>query len=60
MMVRPQRWNDLTNRDAASEFADTIFSCETCGRMLFYNPRRDAPVAFPAGDRLTSATTPSS
>ena len=60
MMVRPQRWNDLTNRDAASEFADTIFSCETCGRMLFYDPRRDAPVAFPAGDRLTSATTPSS
>jgi predicted nucleic acid-binding Zn-ribbon protein len=44
MMVRPQRWNDLIDRDPHSEFADTIFTCETCGRMLFYDPRRDAPV----------------
>jgi predicted nucleic acid-binding Zn-ribbon protein len=58
MMVRPQRWNGLTNRDAAGEFANTIFHCETCGRILFYDPRRDAPVAFPAADRLHSATTP--
>jgi predicted nucleic acid-binding Zn-ribbon protein len=60
MMVRPQRWNDLTNRDAQSEFANTIFHCETCGRMLFYDPRRDAPVAFPAADRLSAVTNPSS
>jgi predicted nucleic acid-binding Zn-ribbon protein len=60
MMVRPQRWNDLTNRDANSEFANTIFYCETCGRMLFYDPRRDAPVAFPAGDRLASSNNPPS
>jgi predicted nucleic acid-binding Zn-ribbon protein len=60
MMVRPQRWNDLTNRDPHSEFANTIFHCETCGRMLFFDPRHDAPVPFPAGDRLNSATTPSS
>jgi predicted nucleic acid-binding Zn-ribbon protein len=52
MMIRPQRWNDLTGRD----FLDTIFHCETCGRMLFYDPRRDAPVRWSPGDRLASAT----
>jgi predicted nucleic acid-binding Zn-ribbon protein len=56
MMVRPQRWNDLTDRDPRGEFANTIFSCETCGRMLFYDPRQDAPVRWSPGDRLTSAT----
>jgi len=56
MMVRPQRWNDLTDRDPHSEFADTIFSCETCGRMLFYDPRHDAPIRWSPGDRLTNAT----
>ena len=55
MVVRPQRWNDLTNRDAAGEFANTIFHCETCGRMLFYDPRRDAPLRWTPGERLTSA-----
>jgi hypothetical protein len=55
MLVRPQRWNDLTNRDPNGEFANTIFSCETCGRMLFYDPRRDAPTSAPAIDRLTAA-----
>jgi predicted nucleic acid-binding Zn-ribbon protein len=52
MMVRPQRWNDLTNRDPHSEFANTIFNCETCGRMLYYDPRRDAPVRWTPGERL--------
>jgi predicted nucleic acid-binding Zn-ribbon protein len=56
MVVRPQRWNDLTDRDPNSEFANTIFSCETCGRMLFFDPRTDAPVRWSPGDRLTSAT----
>jgi uncharacterized protein len=56
MLVRPQRWNDLTNRDPHGEFANTIFNCETCGRMLFYDPRRDAPGSAPAIDRLTSAS----
>jgi predicted nucleic acid-binding Zn-ribbon protein len=55
MAIRPQRWNDLTNRDPNSEFANTIFHCETCGRMLFYDPRRDAPIRWTPGERLTSA-----
>ena len=56
MMVRPQRWNDLTDRDPNAEFANTIFSCETCGRMLFYDPRRDAPIRWSPGERLSQAT----
>jgi predicted nucleic acid-binding Zn-ribbon protein len=52
MMVRPQRWNDLTNRDPHSEFANTIFNCETCGRMLYYDPRRDAPIRWVPGEKL--------
>ncbi|QMV18861.1 hypothetical protein GOB94_09335 [Granulicella sp. 5B5] len=56
MMVRPQRWNDLTNRDPHGEFANTVFHCETCGRMLFYDPRRDAPVRWSPGDRLAAAS----
>jgi predicted nucleic acid-binding Zn-ribbon protein len=55
MLVRPQRWNDLTDRDPNAEFANTIFSCETCGRMLFYDPRRDAPIRWSPGDRLSAA-----
>ena len=51
MMVRPQRWNDLTGRD----HDDQIFTCETCGRMLFFDPRRDAPVRWTPGDRLAAA-----
>jgi predicted nucleic acid-binding Zn-ribbon protein len=55
MMVRPQRWNDLTDRDPNSQFANTIFNCETCGRMLFYDPRRDAPIKS-AAERLSGPT----
>ena len=51
MMVRPQRWNDLTG----SEHEDQIFTCETCGRMLFWDPRRDTPRSWEAGERLSSA-----
>jgi predicted nucleic acid-binding Zn-ribbon protein len=58
MMVRPQRWNDLIDRDPNGEFANTIFNCETCGRMLFYDPRRDAPVSSPAIDKLHQAENP--
>jgi predicted nucleic acid-binding Zn-ribbon protein len=54
MMVRPQRWNDLTGRDHDHQ----IFTCETCGRMLFYDPRRDAPVRWAPGEKLSAATTP--
>jgi hypothetical protein len=51
MMVRPQRWNDLTSR----EHEDQIFTCETCGRILFWDPRRDTPRSWDAGERLSSA-----
>jgi predicted nucleic acid-binding Zn-ribbon protein len=44
MMVRPQRWNDFTAREN-----DTIFTCESCGRVLYWDPRRDAPVAWKPG-----------
>jgi uncharacterized protein len=43
MMVRPQRWNDLRDNSADAESAHTIFSCENCGRMLYYDPARDSP-----------------
>jgi predicted nucleic acid-binding Zn-ribbon protein len=39
MMVRPQRWNDL--RDRGND--ETMMSCESCGRLLYYDPARDAP-----------------
>ncbi len=38
MMVRPQRWNELRNRDVQD-----ILTCESCGRLLYYDPARDAP-----------------
>ena len=40
MLVRPQKWNDL--RDRAN--AETIMTCESCGRLLFWDPARDTPV----------------
>ncbi len=51
MGVRPQRWQDLTGK----EYLDEIFKCEICGRILFWDPRRDTPKAWEAGDRLRSA-----
>jgi predicted nucleic acid-binding Zn-ribbon protein len=51
MMLRPQRWNDLTGRD----FKEALFPCETCSRTLFWDPRRDAPGPWPPGDRLNAA-----
>jgi predicted nucleic acid-binding Zn-ribbon protein len=39
MMVRPQRWNDL--RDRSND--ETMMTCETCGRLLYYDPARDSP-----------------
>jgi hypothetical protein len=43
MMLRPQRWNDLRDNSPESPSAGTIFTCESCGRMIFYSPARDAP-----------------
>jgi uncharacterized protein len=51
MGVRPQRWQDLTGR----EHDDQIFTCESCGRMLFWDPRRDTPKPWEAGERLRHA-----
>lgn len=51
MGVRPQRWQDLIGRD----HDDEVFLCETCGRMLFWDPRRDTPKPWAAGDRLRGA-----
>ncbi len=51
MGVRPQRWQDLTGR----EHQDEIFSCESCGRMLFWDPRRDTPRPWTTGERLQAA-----
>ncbi len=53
MKLRPQRWNDLTGR----EHEDQIFTCESCGRMLFWDPRRDTPGTWVAGDRWKAALT---
>jgi predicted nucleic acid-binding Zn-ribbon protein len=39
MMVRPQRWNDL--RDRNNE--EIMMTCESCGRLLYYDPARDSP-----------------
>jgi predicted nucleic acid-binding Zn-ribbon protein len=39
MMVRPQRWNDLRDRS----LDETMLTCESCGRLLYWDPARDAP-----------------
>jgi uncharacterized protein len=39
MMLRPQRWNDL--RDRNNE--ETMMTCDSCGRLLYYDPARDSP-----------------
>jgi predicted nucleic acid-binding Zn-ribbon protein len=42
MMQRPQRWNDLRDRDNNEKM-----TCESCGRLLWYDPARDAPQRKP-------------
>ncbi len=39
MLLRPQRWNDLRDRGNTA----TMMTCESCGRLLYYDPARDAP-----------------
>jgi len=51
MKVRDQRWNDLTGREHDAD----LFTCETCGRILFYDTRHDTPGRVPVIDRLRSA-----
>lgn len=38
MMQRPQRWNDLRDRDNHE-----LMTCESCGRLLWYNAVTDSP-----------------
>ncbi len=38
MMQRPQRWNDLRDRDNQE-----LMTCESCGRLLWYNAETDSP-----------------
>ncbi len=42
MMQRPQRWNDLRDRDNQE-----LMTCESCGRLLWYNAETDAPARKP-------------
>ena len=39
MIVRLQRWNDL--RDRSND--ELLMTCESCGRLLWWDPTRDAP-----------------
>ena len=48
MMVRPQRWNDLTDNSPESPASQSLMTCENCGRLLYYDPARDAPQREPA------------
>jgi predicted nucleic acid-binding Zn-ribbon protein len=50
MMQRPQRWNDLRDRDNTE-----LFTCESCGRLLWYDPARDAPQRKPAEPEMSIA-----
>jgi hypothetical protein len=52
MMVRPQRWNDLRERGND----ETMLSCESCGRLLYWDPARDAPQKKPAQNESIAAS----
>lgn len=39
MMLRPQKWNEL--RDRGND--ETMMTCDSCGRLLYYDPARDSP-----------------
>jgi predicted nucleic acid-binding Zn-ribbon protein len=42
MMLRPQRWNDLRERENHE-----MMTCDSCGRLLYYDPARDSPQKKP-------------
>ncbi|RZU41649.1 zinc ribbon domain-containing protein [Edaphobacter modestus] len=52
MMVRPQRWNDLRERSND----EAMFTCETCGRLLYWDPARDAPQKKPVKNESIAAS----
>lgn len=47
MMLRPQLWQDLRDNSADSPSRTELTSCENCGRLLYYDPARDAPQRKP-------------
>ncbi|HTH52874.1 MAG TPA: C4-type zinc ribbon domain-containing protein [Edaphobacter sp.] len=52
MMVRPQRWNDL--RDRSND--EAMLTCESCGRLLYWDPARDAPQKKPVRNESIAAS----
>jgi len=52
MMLRPQRWNDLRDRDNDA----VMMTCESCGRLLFYDPARDSPQRKPVQTESIAAS----
>jgi uncharacterized protein len=58
MMVRPQRWNDLRDNSPDSPTTAAIPTCESCGRMLYYDPARDAPQRKAPQSETKSAAAP--
>lgn len=50
MMVRPQKWNDLREPDNKE-----LMTCESCGRLLYYNRATDAPQRKPAEPEMSIA-----
>jgi len=52
MMVRPQRWNDL--RDRSNN--EIMLTCESCGRLLYWDPERDAPQKKPTQTESIAAS----
>src|SRR5580704_1602359 len=52
MMLRPQRWNDLRDRDNDS----VMMTCESCGRLLYYDPARDSPQRKPVAVESIAAS----
>lgn len=56
MMLRPQLWQDLRDNSAGSPSHDTLSSCENCGRLLYYDPARDAPQRKPVQGESIAAS----
>lgn len=55
MMLRPQLWQDLRDNSPGSPSHDTLTSCENCGRILYYDPARDAPQRKPVQNESLAA-----
>ena len=56
MMVRPQLWQDLRDNSADSPSHETLSACENCGRLLYYDPARDAPQRKPVQGESIAAS----